>query len=57
MPKGGSLGGPLIESKDPRALAAVLDVDEDFADRIQHWTRLKSPPVAPGDAGSDVMDQ
>jgi murein DD-endopeptidase MepM/ murein hydrolase activator NlpD len=36
MPKGGSLGGPLIESKDPRALAAVLDVDEDFADRIQH---------------------
>src|SRR6185437_12889920 len=36
MPKGGSLGGPLIESKDPRALAAVLDVDESFADRIQH---------------------
>jgi murein DD-endopeptidase MepM/ murein hydrolase activator NlpD len=36
MPKGGSLGGPLIESKDPRALAAVLDVDEGFADRIQH---------------------
>ena len=36
MPKGGSLGGPLIESKDPRALAAVLDVDENFADRIQH---------------------
>jgi murein DD-endopeptidase MepM/ murein hydrolase activator NlpD len=36
LPKGGALGGPLIESKDPRALAAVLDVDEDFADRIQH---------------------
>jgi murein DD-endopeptidase MepM/ murein hydrolase activator NlpD len=36
MSKGGSLGGPLIESKDPRALAAVLDVDEAFADRIQH---------------------
>jgi murein DD-endopeptidase MepM/ murein hydrolase activator NlpD len=36
MPKGGALGGPLIESKDPRALAAVLDVDESFADRIQH---------------------
>ena len=36
MPKDGALGGPLIESKDPRALAAVLDVDEDFADRIQH---------------------
>ncbi len=35
-PKGGSLGGPLIEAKDPRALAAVLDVDEGFAERIQH---------------------
>lgn len=31
----GALGGPLIEAKDPRALAAVLDVDEDFARRIQ----------------------
>ena len=30
------LGGPLIEGKDPRALAAVLDVDEDFATRLQH---------------------
>ena len=36
LPKGGSLGGPLIESRDPRALAAVLDVDEGFAGRIQH---------------------
>jgi murein DD-endopeptidase MepM/ murein hydrolase activator NlpD len=33
--RGGALGGPLIEAKDPRALAAVLDVDEDFAKRIQ----------------------
>ncbi|WP_343699091.1 peptidoglycan DD-metalloendopeptidase family protein [Caulobacter sp.] len=33
--RGASLGGPLIEAKDPRALAAVLDVDEDFASRIQ----------------------
>jgi murein DD-endopeptidase MepM/ murein hydrolase activator NlpD len=33
---GEGLGGPLIEAKDPRALAAVLDVDEDFAGRIQH---------------------
>lgn len=33
---GDSLGGPLIEQKDPRALAAVLDVDEEFAQRIQH---------------------
>ena len=30
------LGGPLIESKDPKALAAVMDVDESFASRIQH---------------------
>jgi len=34
--RGVSLGGPLIEAKDPRALAAVLDVDEEFASRIQH---------------------
>jgi len=32
---GASLGGPLIEAKDPRALAAILDVDEEFASRIQ----------------------
>ncbi len=31
-----SLGGPLIEAKDPRALGAVLDVDAGFAGRIQH---------------------
>lgn len=34
-----ALGGPLIESKDPRALAAVLDVDDDFAVRIQRAAR------------------
>lgn len=33
--EGEGLGGPLIDAKDPRALAAVLDVDEDFASRIQ----------------------
>lgn len=33
--RGGALGGPLIESRDPRALAAVLDVDPSFAERIQ----------------------
>jgi murein DD-endopeptidase MepM/ murein hydrolase activator NlpD len=33
---GEGLGGPLIEAKDPRALAAVLDVDDEFAARIQH---------------------
>jgi murein DD-endopeptidase MepM/ murein hydrolase activator NlpD len=36
IPAGSALGGPLIEAKDPRALAAVLDVDEDFAERVQH---------------------
>jgi murein DD-endopeptidase MepM/ murein hydrolase activator NlpD len=35
LPKGGALGGPLIESKDPRALAAVLDVEPAFAERVQ----------------------
>jgi murein DD-endopeptidase MepM/ murein hydrolase activator NlpD len=35
LPKGGALGGPLIESKDPRALAAVLDVEPEFAERVQ----------------------
>ena len=34
-PRGAALGGPLVEARDPRALAAVLDVDEDFARRIQ----------------------
>ena len=37
--RGGALGGPLIESRDPRALAAVLDVDDDFAVRIQRAAR------------------
>jgi murein DD-endopeptidase MepM/ murein hydrolase activator NlpD len=32
---GEGLGGPLIEAKDPSALAAILDVDENFAGRIQ----------------------
>jgi murein DD-endopeptidase MepM/ murein hydrolase activator NlpD len=29
------LGGPLIDAKDPRALAAILDVNENFAARIR----------------------
>lgn len=33
--RGTDLGGPLIEGKDPRALAVMLDVDEDFAERIR----------------------
>ncbi len=34
-----ALGGPLIEARDPRALAAILDVDEPFAVRIRHAAR------------------
>ncbi len=35
-PRGGTgLGGPLVEARDPRALAAILDVDEAFAVRIR----------------------
>lgn len=33
---GSALGGPLVEAKDPQALAAILDVDEPFAVRIRH---------------------
>ncbi|HEX5379210.1 MAG TPA: peptidoglycan DD-metalloendopeptidase family protein [Phenylobacterium sp.] len=52
MPKGGALGGPLIEAKDPRALAAVLDVDEDFAQRIQHAATNLSEAGALADAAA-----
>ena len=34
-PRDSALGGPLVEARDPRALAAVLDVDEAFAVRIR----------------------
>ncbi|HRO34385.1 MAG TPA: peptidoglycan DD-metalloendopeptidase family protein [Brevundimonas sp.] len=34
-PQGTALGGPLVEARDPKALAAVLDVDEAFALRIR----------------------
>jgi murein DD-endopeptidase MepM/ murein hydrolase activator NlpD len=47
---GGSLGGPLIESKDPRALAAVLDVDEAFAARIQRVAKDLSQASALSEA-------
>jgi len=33
---GSALGGPLVEARDPQALAAILDVDEPFAVRIRH---------------------
>jgi murein DD-endopeptidase MepM/ murein hydrolase activator NlpD len=35
LPEGAGLGGPLVDTKDPRALAAVLDVDPGFAVRIR----------------------
>lgn len=31
----GGQGGPLLEARDPRALAAVLDIDQAFAQRVQ----------------------
>ena len=52
--RGGSLGGPLIESKDPRALAAVLDVDEDFAVRIQRAARDLNEAQSLADAAGDL---
>lgn len=52
--KGGALGGPLIESKDPRALAAVLDVDEAFAVRIQKAARDLSEARALSDAAETL---
>ena len=33
------VGGPLVDANDPKALAAVLDVDEEFAQRIQNAAR------------------
>lgn len=35
-PRNAGLGGPLVEAGDPRALAAILDVDEPFAVRVRH---------------------
>lgn len=49
-----SLGGPLIEAKDPRALAAVLDVDEDFAARIQRVARNVSDTRSLSEAVEDL---
>lgn len=52
--RGVSLGGPLIEAKDPRALAAVLDVDEEFASRIQHAANDMSDMRALGAAAKKL---
>jgi murein DD-endopeptidase MepM/ murein hydrolase activator NlpD len=52
--RSGALGGPLIESKDPRALAAVLDVDDDFAVRIQRAARSLSEAQALASAADEL---
>ena len=49
-----SLGGPLIDAKDPRALAAVLDVDENFARRIQHAATNLSDASAMSNAAAKL---
>lgn len=49
----GSLGGPLVEADDPRALATILDVDEAFAARIQR----AADDLSEMRALSDVADQ
>lgn len=54
VPKDGALGGPLIEAKDPRALAVVLDVDEGFATRIQHAATNLSEAGALADAAQKL---
>jgi murein DD-endopeptidase MepM/ murein hydrolase activator NlpD len=53
-PKSGALGRPLIEARDPKALAAVLDVDEDFAARIQHAATNLSEARALGAAAQKL---
>ena len=50
----GALGGPLIESKDPRALAAVLDVDDAFAVRIQRAAHDLSDANALAEASREM---
>lgn len=45
-------GGPLLEAPDPRALAAVLDVDERFAARIQRAAENLSAADSLSDAAA-----
>jgi murein DD-endopeptidase MepM/ murein hydrolase activator NlpD len=47
-------GGPLIEGKDPKALAAVLDVDEAFAARVQHAALSLNEMRALSDVAADA---
>ncbi len=51
---GGGLGGPLVEAGDAKALAAVLDVDEDFAGRIRNATRDLGAMRALSDAADRI---
>jgi len=53
-PHDAALGGPLIEAKDPRALAAVLDVDEGFAERVQHAANNLSEASNLADAAASL---
>jgi murein DD-endopeptidase MepM/ murein hydrolase activator NlpD len=54
LPKGGALGGPLVETKDPRALAAVLDVTPEFAERVQRAAADSSEAEALSQAAGDL---
>ncbi len=47
-------GGPLIEGKDPKALAAVLDVDEPFAARVQRAAMSLNEMRTLSDAAADA---
>ncbi|MDB5441205.1 MAG: peptidase, partial [Caulobacteraceae bacterium] len=49
-----SLGGPLIAARDPQALAAVLDVDQGFAARIQQAAGDLADMRALGSAAQDI---
>ena len=51
---GASLGGPLVEARDPRALATILDVDEPFAIRIRHAADNLSEMRSLADVADDM---
>lgn len=48
------LGGPLVEASDPNALAAILDVDAGFAQRIKNATRDLSAMRGLADAADRI---
>lgn len=53
-PHDAALGGPLVEARDPKALAAVLDVDEPFAVRIRNAADHLSDMRALADAADGM---